>query len=34
VLPMIFKSSTYTDIMQNPVEDLLMKTHGQSSLLE
>jgi hypothetical protein len=31
---MIFKSSTYTKIMQNPVEDLHMKTQRQSSLLE
>jgi hypothetical protein len=34
VWPIIFKSSTYTKIMQNPVEDLLMNTHGQSLLLE
>jgi hypothetical protein len=31
---MIFKSSTYTGIMQNLVEDFLMNTHDQSSLVE
>jgi hypothetical protein len=31
-LPMMFKSSTYIDIIQNPVWDFLVKTHGQSSL--
>jgi hypothetical protein len=29
---MMFKSSTYTDIIQNHVWDFLVKTHGQSSL--
>ena len=29
---MIFRSSTYTDMIQNHVDDFLMKTHGQSSL--
>jgi len=29
---MMLRSSTYTDIIQNPAEDFLMKTHGQSSL--
>ena len=29
---MIFKSSTYTDMIQNHVDDFLMKTHRQSSL--
>jgi hypothetical protein len=31
---MMFKSSTYTEIMQNQVWDLLMNTQGQSLLLE
>jgi hypothetical protein len=34
VLPMILKSMTYTEIMQKLVEDLLMNTHRQSSLLK
>ena len=29
---MMLRSSMYTDIIQNHVEDLLMKTHGQLSL--
>ena len=29
---MILRSSTYTDMIQNHVDDFLMKTHGQSSL--
>ena len=29
---MILRSSTYPDIIQNLVDDFLMKTHGQSSL--
>jgi hypothetical protein len=33
-VPIIFKSSTYTEIIQNSVEDLCMKIQGQSSLLE
>jgi hypothetical protein len=33
-VPMILRSSTYTNIIQNPVENFLMNTHGQSSLLE
>jgi hypothetical protein len=31
-VPMMFKSSTYADIIQNPFEDLCIKIHGQSSL--
>jgi hypothetical protein len=30
----MFKSSTYTNIMQKSVLDFLMNTHGQSSLFE
>jgi hypothetical protein len=30
----MFKSSTYTDIMQKPVLNFLMNTQGQSSLFE
>jgi hypothetical protein len=34
VFPMMFRSSTYIEMIENPKEDFLMKTHGKPSLLE